>query len=103
MREDFQPTVYLLASARNVTLYVGVTSNLLARIHQHRSGAVPGFTRDYSIKLLVWWEQHDTMASAITREKRIKKWNRAWKLNLIEACNPDWRDLAEEFGFAPLS
>jgi putative endonuclease len=103
MHEDFQPTVYLLASARNGTLYVGVTSNLIARIHQHRTGAVAGFTRDYGVKRLVWWEQHATMDSAITREKRIKKWNRAWKLNLIETSNPDWRDLAEEFGFAALS
>ena len=102
MREDFQPAVYLLASARNGTLYVGVTSNLIARIHQHRTGAVPGFARDYGLKRLVWWEQHATMDSAILREKRIKKWNRAWKLNLIETDNPDWRDLAEEFAFAPL-
>ena len=102
MRESFQPTVYCLASARNGTLYVGVTSNLTARIHQHRTGALPGFTLDYGIKRLVWWEQHATMDSAIMREKRIKKWNRAWKLNLIEADNPDWRDLAEDLGFAPL-
>ena len=61
-----------------------------------------GFTRNYSVKLLVWFEQHPTMHSAITREKRIKKWNRAWKLELIEARNADWRDLAEDFGFAPL-
>ncbi|MBV9529159.1 GIY-YIG nuclease family protein, partial [Sphingomonas sp.] len=80
-----------------------VTSNLTARIHQHRTGAVPGFTSDYGVKRLVWFEQHGAMDSAITREKRIKKWNRAWKLNLIEASNPDWKDLAEEFGFAPLS
>ena len=102
MHEDFQPTVYILASRRNGTLYTGVTSNLLARIHQHRAGAVRGFTRDYGVKLLVWFEQHGTMESAITREKRIKKWNRAWKLELIERENPDWRDLAEDFGFEPL-
>jgi putative endonuclease len=102
MHEDFQPIVYLLASKRNGTLYTGVTSNLLARIHQHRLGAVRGFTREYGVKLLVWFEQHATMDSAIMREKRIKKWNRAWKLELIEAANPDWRDLAEDFGFAPL-
>lgn len=103
MHPDFSPTVYLMASQRNGTLYVGVTSNLLARVHHHRTGAVPGFTREYGVKLLVWFEQHSTMESAITREKRIKKWNRAWKLKLIEAANPDWRDLAEDFGFAPLS
>jgi len=88
MHADFQPCVYLLASKRNGTLYVGVTSNLLARIHQHRIGAVPGFTLDYGVKLLVWFEVHATMEAAITREKRIKKWNRAWKLELIEAANP---------------
>jgi putative endonuclease len=102
VHQDFQPTVYLLASKRNGTLYVGVTSNLLARIHQHRIGAVRGFTREYGVKLLVWFEQHASMDAAITREKRIKKWNRGWKLELIEAANPDWRDLAEDFGLAPL-
>jgi putative endonuclease len=102
MDANFQPAVYLLASKRNGTLYTGVTSNLLPRIHQHRNGQVPGFTRDYGVKLLVWFEQHATMDAAITREKRIKKWNRAWKLQLIEAGNPDWRDLAEDLGFAPL-
>ena len=102
MREHFAPTIYLLASQRNGTLYAGVTSNLTARVHQHRQGLVRGFTRKYGIKLLVWFEQHPTMESAITREKRIKKWNRAWKLELIEAANPDWRDLAEDFGFPPL-
>jgi len=102
VHQDFQPCVYLLASKRNGTLYIGVTSNLLARIHQHRTGAVRGFTREYAVKQLVWFEQHATMDSAITREKRIKKWNRAWKLELIEAHNPDWRDLAEDLGFPPL-
>jgi putative endonuclease len=102
VHQGFQPCVYLLASKRNGTLYVGVTSNLLARIHQHRTGAVRGFTREYAVKQLVWFERHATMDSAITREKRIKKWNRAWKLQLIEAENPDWRDLAEDFGFEPL-
>jgi putative endonuclease len=101
MHADFQPCVYLLASRRNGTLYVGVTSHLLARIQQHRQGAVRGFTRDYGVKLLVWFEPHETMESAILREKRIKKWNRAWKLELIEAGNPEWRDLAADFGFEP--
>ena len=102
MHPDFSPTVYLLASKRNGTLYTGVTSNLLARIYQHREGLVRGFSHKYGVKLLVWFEQHPTMESAILREKRIKKWNRAWKLQLIEAENPDWRDLAEDFGFDPL-
>jgi putative endonuclease len=102
MDPDFSPTAYLLASRRNGTLYTGVTSNLVGRIHQHREGRVSGFSRDYGVKLLVWFEQHATMESAITREKRIKKWNRAWKLELIEASNPEWRDLAEDLGFARL-
>ncbi|WP_422061627.1 GIY-YIG nuclease family protein [Sphingopyxis sp.] len=102
MHENFSPTVYLLASRRNGTLYVGVTSNLIQRIHQHREGLIPGFTREYGVKSLVWFEQHATMDSAIRREKRIKKWNRAWKLQLIEKDNPDWRDLAEDFGFDPV-
>jgi putative endonuclease len=102
MHPEFSPTVYVLASRRNGTLYTGVTSNLLARIHQHREGVVRGFARDHGVKLLVWFEQHATMDSAITREKRIKKWNRAWKLALIENGNPEWRDLAEDIGFAPL-
>ena len=102
MPSDFQPCVYILASKRNGTLYTGVTSNLLGRIHQHREGLVRGFTRQYGVKSLVWFEQHSTMESAIVREKRIKKWNRAWKLELIEADNPEWRDLAEDFGFPAL-
>ena len=103
MTPDFSPTVYILASQRNGTLFTGVTSNMLGRIHQHRQGLARGFTRKYGVKQLVWFEQHPTMESAITREKRIKKWNRAWKLELIDATNPEWRDLAEDFGFASLS
>ncbi len=102
MQREFAPAVYLLASKRNGTLYVGVTSDLVGRIYQHRNGLVRGFTRDYSVKLLVWFEQHSTMAEAILREKRIKKWNRSWKLALIESDNPHWRDLAEDFGYEPL-
>ena len=93
MHSDFSPTVYLLASRRNGTLYTGVTSNLLARIHQHREGYVRGFTRDHAVKLLVWFEQHGSMESAITREKAIKEWHRDWKVRRIEAMNPTWRDL----------
>ena len=102
MHENFGPTVYLLASRRNGTLYLGVTSHLVQRIHQHREGCIPGFTREYGVKMLVWFEQHATMEAAIQREKRIKKWNRAWKLELIESANPDWRELAEDFGFDPI-
>ena len=97
------PTVYLLASRRNGTLYVGVTSDLVGRIHQHRTRAVSGFTQKYGAKLLVWFEAHASIEEAIMREKRIKKWKRAWKLVLIEGANPDWLDLAESFGFEPLA
>ncbi len=102
MHENFGPTVYLLASRRNGTLYLGVTSHLVQRIHQHREGRLPGFTREYGVKMLVWFEQHATMDAAIQREKRIKKWNRAWKLELIEKDNSDWKDLALDLGFDPL-
>ena len=102
MDRDFAPTVYLLASRRNGTLYVGVTSDLPSRIFKHRNGLLPGFTRDHGVKLLVWFEQHATMDEAILREKRIKKWNRKWKLELIEAGNPAWSDLAGDLGFEPL-
>ena len=102
MQRDFAPTVYLMASCRNGTLYIGVTSNLLQRIAQHREGTFGGFTTKHAIKMLVWFEQHATMEHAINREKRLKKWNRAWKLELIEKVNPAWRDLAEDFGFEML-
>jgi putative endonuclease len=102
MQREFAPAVYLLASRRNGTLYVGVTSELVSRVAKHRSGQIRGFTAKYGVKMLVWFEMHATMDSAITREKRIKKWNRAWKLQLIEAENAGWRDLAEDLGFEPL-
>ena len=90
-----QPCVYIMASARNGTLYVGVTSDLVARAWQHRQGSVAGFTQRYGCKLLVWYEAHETMDSAISREKQIKGGNRARKLALIEALNPQWCDLYE--------
>ena len=90
------PFVYLLASKRNGTLYVGVTSDLPGRIYQHKHRKVSGFTKQYSIYKLVWFEPHETMEAAITREKQIKEWKRAWKLELIEKMNPDWRDLYED-------
>jgi putative endonuclease len=102
MRDDFAPTVYFLASRWRGTLYVGVTSNLLARVHQHRDGLTPGFASEYGVKQLVWFEQHGTMDSAILREKQLKAWKRGWKFDLIESVNPEWRDLAEDFGFPPL-
>jgi putative endonuclease len=90
------PCVYIMASARNGTLYVGVTSDLPQRAYQHREGLTEGFTRRYGCKLLVWFERHETMESAIMREKQIKAGNRKAKLTLIEAENPTWRDLFEE-------
>ena len=102
MRREFGPAVYILASQRNGTLYTGVTSDLTGRVYKHREGLVAGFTRQYGVKMLVWFEQHATMESAILREKRIKKWNRDWKLRVIEESNPDWRDLAVDLGFDSL-
>lgn len=88
--------VYILASARNGTLYVGVTSDLVKRIWQHKNDEVEGFTRQYRVHTLVWFEQHENAESAITREKQIKEWKRKWKLELIESSNPTWRDLYDE-------
>jgi len=87
------PCVYILASQRNGTLYTGVTSNLVQRIYMHKNNLVEGFSKKYSVHSLVWYEVHNTMESAIQTEKRIKKWNREWKLNLIESINPQWLDL----------
>ena len=88
MQREFDPAVYMMASGRNATLYIGVTSNLLQRIAQHRDGSFGGFTAKYGLKSLVWFEQHATMEHAILREKQLKKWERAWKLGLIDATNP---------------
>ncbi|MCX7285229.1 MAG: GIY-YIG nuclease family protein [Novosphingobium sp.] len=96
MKRDFQPAVYMLASRRNGTLYVGVTSNLPKRTWQHREGLVDGFTARHGCKLLVWFEVHATMEYAIAREKQIKGGSRKRKLALIEAMNPLWRDLFAE-------
>src|SRR5258705_13411962 len=85
--------VYIMASARRGTLYIGVTSNLPKRVWEHREGVVDGFTKQYHVKDLVWYEIHENPEEAITREKQLKKWNRAWKLELIENKNPDWTDL----------
>ena len=102
MRDDFQPTFYILASRKYGTLYTGVTSNLMQRIYQHRDEVIKGFTATNKVKMLVWFEQHGTMETAIQREKRIKKWNRQWRINLIETGNPDWRDLSVDLGFPML-
>ena len=91
-----QPCVYLLSSRRNGTLYTGVTSNLVQRVWQHKNDLVKGFTRKYGVHTLVWFEVHETMPSAIEREKAIKEWRRPWKIELIESVNPQWRDLYED-------
>jgi putative endonuclease len=88
-----RPCVYLLASRRNGTLYVGVTSDLIKRIWEHKNDVADGFTKKYGVHTLVWCEIHATMYAAITREKALKEWKREWKLRLIEATNPAWRDL----------
>jgi len=88
-----QPAVYILASKRNGTLYTGVTSDLVKRMWEHRNNIVEGFTKRYGVHLLVWYEVHESMVSAIQREKRLKEWKRTWKLNLIEKTNPNWEDL----------
>ena len=92
---DPQFYVYILASQRNGTLYVGVTSDLARRVYEHRMSAVPGFTKSYGVNRLVWYETHDSIAQAIAREKRLKCWRRSWKIELIEAANPQWLDLYE--------
>ena len=97
-----QPCVYLLARGSHSTFYTGVTSDLVSRIWQHRTEATQGFTARYGIKRLVWFEVHETMESAILREKQIKRWRRQWKYDLVNADNPTWRDLAEDLGFDPL-
>ena len=91
-----QPCVYILTNKRNGTLYVGVTSNLPKRIWEHKNKVVKGFTLKYGLSRLVWYERHETMESAIHREKAMKFWLRQWKLKTIEEMNPDWRDLYEE-------
>ena len=85
--------VHLLASRRHGTLYLGITNDLLRRVHQHKARSVPGFTAQYAVDRLVWFETHDDPTDAIAREKAIKKWRRDWKIRLIEESNPEWRDL----------
>jgi putative endonuclease len=102
MRETSQPSVYLMANRPYGVIYCGVTSDLFNRVIQHREGQLGGFSHEHATHRLVWFEQHATMETAILREKRIKRWNRQWKINLIEAENPDWRDLAVNMGLAML-
>lgn len=88
--------VYILASRPRGTLYVGMTSDLLRRVTEHREGVVEGFTKDYGVKMLVYYEAHESLEAAVERERRIKRWARSWKIDLIRSRNPDWRDLFDE-------
>ena len=97
-----EPCVYILASRRNGTLYIGVTSDLLARLYQHRNGTFEGFTARHHVHRLVHFEMFEDMDAAIAREKQLKAWRRAWKIALIEENNPFWEDRAVELGFEPL-
>mgnify|MGYP000111895147 CR=1 FL=1 len=103
MPRERNPCVYILASQPRGTLYVGVTSDLIARLWQHREGALPGFTKRHAVKHLVWYEMHAEMESAILREKQLKNRHRQWKLNLVEQANPHWAELAVGLGFALLA
>ena len=98
-----QPCVYIFASREYGTLYIGVTSDLLARVYQHRTGQVKGFTSGYAVYRLVRFELYASMPEAIARGKQLKRWHRQWKINLIESENPDWHDLAPGLGLPPLS
>ena len=93
---DKQFCVYILASKRNGTLYIGVTSQLVARVWQHKNKVTEGFSAKYGVDKLVYYEAHDSAEAAFVREKQLKKWRRAWKIELIESLNPEWRDLYEE-------
>lgn len=97
------PCVYIMASAPNGTLYIGVTSDLLSRVAQHRVGTFAGFTARYHCHGLVWFEQHGEMGTAIAREKQLKRWHRAWKCNLVERTNATWDDLGSALGLPPLA
>ena len=92
--------VYILASRRNGTLYIGVTNNLRRRVSEHRDGVAAGFTRKYGVKMLVYFEEHESIIAAIQREKTMKHWVRRWKLNIIECGNPEWNDLWDDVGSA---
>jgi len=102
-RHERQPCTYILASKAYGTLYIGVTSDLVARLQQHRTNAVSGFTSRYGVHRLVRFEMFGDMASAIAREKQLKRWHRQWKINLIESENPDWHDLAPGLGLPPIA
>jgi putative endonuclease len=96
LKEEKQPAVYILASRRHGTLYIGVTSNLCNRVSSHKQGLAEGFTKRYGVKMLVWFQEFASMEDAIRREKQLKEWRRAWKIELIEKLNPTWLDLFGE-------
>jgi putative endonuclease len=96
MRDEKSPAVYIIASKRNGTIYIGVTSALWNRVAAHKAKVFPGFSSKYNLTNLVWYEHHHSMEHAIRREKQLKKWNRNWKLDLIEKMNPGWLDLHDE-------
>ena len=96
MREEKTYHVYIMASQRNGTLYIGVTNELVRRVYEHRNSLLTGFTKTYNVHMLVYYEQTNDISAAIDREKNMKKWRRKWKLKLIEEFNPDWKDLWEE-------
>lgn len=102
MQFERNPCVYILASKPYGTLYIGVTSNLVQRLWQHRNGSIPGFTARYHVHSLVRFEMFADMPGAIAREKQLKNWHRAWKVNLVESENPDWHDLAVGLGLPPV-
>ncbi len=91
-----QPAVYILANQKNGTLYIGVTSDLPKRIYEHKKHLVDGFTKQYDVSILIWYELHENMIEAIIKEKQLKKWKREWKIRLIEECNPYWNDLYDD-------
>ena len=88
--------VYILASRKNGTLYIGMTDDLVRRVWMHREGLLQGFTKEHGVKILVWYEQHETRESAFVRERAMKKWNRAWKIELVQKTNSEWRDLYDD-------
>jgi putative endonuclease len=98
-----EPVVYIMASRRNGTLYIGVTSDLIKRVWEHRTHAIEGFTKKYDVRTLMYYEVHSEMLSAILREKQLKRWRRKWKLQLIETANPSWQDRWNEIAGFPLS
>ncbi len=103
MRQEPNPCVYILASKHYGLLYIGVTSDLLGRLWQHRNEALPGHTAKYAIHRLVHFELYGNMFTALEREKQLKRWHRPWKINLINENNPEWRDLAVSIGLPPLA